>query len=203
MFRSLCVSTLIAVVVVPVAQAGDEQPARQFVIRIVVNESFAAAQPAKTRKLAEPAIIVTADREAIVHVGGEQAIGDEKVEFGTRARIRVRDSGTDKVGLRGMLEVSELLEPGDQFIGRRSFAAYFNKTVALGKTVRIELPMSGGEQHWIEISIELAESKGDADSAVRRDPRADAITLGAAASSQTTTSELLDRAQRRRAHPSP
>jgi hypothetical protein len=134
--------------------AGDGPAAGQYVVQIRILRS---GNDGSKAVLAEPTLIVPANRPASFRSGGEQTAGDEQVPLGTAARLTITEADDGQVLVVGMVENSETVDRGNGVLSRHSDEAYFKKTVALGKTSRLQLSNTADASQWIELTVKAAE----------------------------------------------
>ena len=108
--------------------------------------------------LAEPTLVVPANRPASFRSGGWMAAADEQVPVGTAARLTISRTDDGQVQVVGMVEVAEIVDRGNGVLSRHSDEAYFKKSVALGKTSRLPLISTPDATQWIELTVKPHDS---------------------------------------------
>lgn len=123
---------------ISLAVADDSAPnaSARYIIELSVRDVTATAEGAEEIKIvAEPTVATVENRDAVFHVGRQTKVADETVRAGTWLKVRLMKRGEGKVRVTGVLEVSSLAHPSDDFVERLSTEYHFARTVSLGEKV--------------------------------------------------------------------
>jgi hypothetical protein len=118
--------------------ANPAAAAKQFAAKLVISQT----KEGKTKVIAEPTLIALEGQDAAYLSGGEVPVDPahgEFLEFGTKARVRVREIAPNRLRVAiyaGQSDV-EPLKDGDVII--RETGVHYVKTVAPGERFEIEL----------------------------------------------------------------
>ena len=153
------------VILCPTVLAHEAKPvaAKVYTIEVSLQEghSTGSIEKGTLRILAHPTVMVTEGREAKILIGGEVAVGGEKVPHGISLILTAESRPDDRVYVTGALEVSTLgrLTDDDETVMREGTSVHFAKTVACGEKVRVPKSKSARSQRWLELRVEKLHSE--------------------------------------------
>lgn len=130
-----------------------------YLIGISVKEVDAIAEGGENAKiLAAPKVATVENREAIFHVGGQTNVAEETVRWGTRLKVKLKKLNGGKVRLTGVLEVSSVAEPTDDFVERLSTEYHFARTVSLGEKACLGKRQRAEGYRVVELTCEKVDA---------------------------------------------
>jgi hypothetical protein len=103
--------------------------------------------------LAEPTLVVSANRQVSFRSGGEQTAGDEQIPVGTNAKLTLSPVEGHKVLVVGTIENSAVVDRGNGVFSRHSDEAFFKRSVELDKVTRLPLSTTLDSTQWIEMTV--------------------------------------------------
>jgi hypothetical protein len=138
-----------------ILRAKQDASRPTYVIRLSLAEETSQQTDGRPviRRLAEPTIATTEKTPAEIRVGGTKQLGDESIDFGTQAKIRVESATKDAVRVRGKIEISSISTPSTDSAVRRSTTVYVDRLIALGKTERVMIDDNDDKQSWCDITV--------------------------------------------------
>ena len=122
------------------------------------NQNLADRQRWFEGRLAQPTLVVPANRPASFRYGEWMAAADEQVPVGTAARLTISRTDDGQVQVVGMVEVAEVVDRGNGVLSRHSDEAYFKKSVASAKPRRLPLISTPDATQWIELTVKPHDS---------------------------------------------
>ncbi len=126
----------------------------------LVKATLLEVPPAKSKQptivLTEPQVMLVANREANVNVGGHVTLGQGKIPNGNLFRVNVQQIDNKSVRVFGMLEVARANTQQDDIVLRESFAIHFDKSISLGSKTRIRVSKSSDGDRWFELLVDDA-----------------------------------------------
>lgn len=144
--------------------AAQQDSAKQiYEVRPCLREITLERTTSTGTVLAEPRLQVVENREAVSTVGGKEAVGEEEVPSGIVLRVKVDPEAAKTVHASGVLEVSETGHPETEndVVIRESFAIHFNRTIELGRPLRIRLSKTPQKERWFELSVSAVPKPND------------------------------------------
>jgi hypothetical protein len=154
LFLALCLSADVAV-----AENGASGNSTMYLIRMTVTDAVATAEGGeKTKVIASLQVGTVENREAVFQVGGQTKVADDSIRWGTWLKVKVKKMDGNKVRVSGMLEVSNIAEPSDDFVERTATEHHFARTISLTETVCLGKRQTAAGCRTVELTCHEIEA---------------------------------------------
>ncbi len=149
-----CAALALLLVLSKSAIGSEIRSAQQYTVTVVLDEIPLPRSKQEAATRANPRVMLVANEEAILDVGGESKLGEKTIPFGTLFKVKVTQPSGKKVRVTGMLDVSSVGKVDDEMVPRESFSIHFDKTVELGHKTRVCVSKTSDKERWFELLVD-------------------------------------------------